>query len=302
VPDSPISIKSRSERTYALGAVARLTGLSPDTLRAWERRYGVVEPLRTPGGTRRYRESDVRKLRLLARASQAGHSIGTLAGLEESDLIDLTSEVEETRDFGVTEAMDALRELDAARIENIASLQLAALGPARFARQFAEPLATAMGEGWMRDDFCIASEHMGTAVLRSLLGLGLRAPASSRRSPPIVFATPPGERHELGLLVAALTATGAGGNVIYLGADLPIEEILRAAELKDAGAVALSLVTIPISDAQRVVAAVRGGLRQGVQLWLGGPRASEIELPAGVDCMQTLEDLEQRVSLLPSAT
>ena len=158
MPDSPIPIESQTERTYALGAVARLTGLSPDTLRAWERRYGVVEPLRTPGGTRRYRESDVRKLRLLSRASQAGHSIGTLAGLDEAELVALTSETEERHDFGVREAMAALRELDASRIEEIASLQLAALGPARFARQFAEPLANAMGEGWVREDFCIASE------------------------------------------------------------------------------------------------------------------------------------------------
>jgi DNA-binding transcriptional MerR regulator len=70
-PDPPIS----NEPTYSLGAVARLTGLSPHVLRAWERRYGAVRPLRTPGGTRLYRESDVARLRQLRAAVQAGHSI-----------------------------------------------------------------------------------------------------------------------------------------------------------------------------------------------------------------------------------
>ena len=77
------------ESTYSLGAVARITGLSPHVLRSWERRYGAVSPSRTPGGTRRYADADVARLKLLAAAVRAGHSIGTLSSLSDEELEEL---------------------------------------------------------------------------------------------------------------------------------------------------------------------------------------------------------------------
>src|SRR5512134_2440764 len=83
---------SAVELTYPLRSASRLTGLSPEVLRAWERRHGVVQPLRTPGGTRRYRASDLERLRLMKAAIEAGHRIGQLAGLGNAELARLGSE------------------------------------------------------------------------------------------------------------------------------------------------------------------------------------------------------------------
>jgi len=71
---------ARNEATYALGAVCRITGLSPHVVRVWERRYGAIAPLRTPKGTRRYRPADVERLQLLRAGVEAGHRIGSLVG------------------------------------------------------------------------------------------------------------------------------------------------------------------------------------------------------------------------------
>jgi len=282
-----------------MGSVVHLTGLSPDVLRAWERRYAAISPLRSAGGSRRYRESDVHRLRLLAAATRAGHGIGSVAQLADAELAQLVGEAESApAPSSLADVIEALRELDAVRAEEIASRQLVALGPIRFAREFALPLAHAVGENWVQGKLCIASEHLGTALLRSLLGASLRPSPIAQRGPTVVFATLPGERHELGLLSAALVATGAGCNAVYLGAELPLEELIRAVEIARAAALTLSLTALGAGDALRFLRALRGGLAQDVAVWVGGRGVAELALPEGVDQLATLDALEEKALLL----
>ena len=125
--------------TYSLGAVARLTGLSPHVLRAWERRYEAVTPLRTPGGTRRYRESDVARLRLLAAATGAGHPIGDIAKLSEAELRRRTVGPEEEPRPPLRLILEAIDQLDADETERLLGVQLAALGPGGSSKPWSSP-------------------------------------------------------------------------------------------------------------------------------------------------------------------
>ena len=277
----------------------RLTGLTPDLLRAWERRYAAVEPLRTGGGTRRYRATDIDRLRRLKAAVEAGHRIGDIATLEDSRLGALVEEPGlEAPPAALAQTLAALERLDAVDAERQIALQLAALGPVRFGREFAVPLLSAIGEGWADRRLGVASEHLGSGLLRSLLGTALRPTASSAKAPCILFATLPGERHELGLLIAALVALGAGGNPLYLGPDLPVDEIVRAVEMAGASAVALSLVALPSADAATGLESLRAALAKEIDLWVGGARAETFDLPPGVDHIADLGDLEHRVAML----
>ena len=285
------------ELTYPLRTAARLTGLSPELLRAWERRHGVVEPLRTPGGTRRYSTADLERLRLVKAAVDAGNRISQVARLELEELKRVSAGAEARPGGRLDEILALLDHFDSAEVRRLLSLQLSALGAARFARDLALPLVREIGDRWANGQMGIACEHLATGVLRSLLGSALAPTATSLFGPRIVFATPAGERHELGLLMAALTALGAGANPIYLGVELPVEDLLSAVDGTDAAALALSIVTISSAEATRVVDALRGGLSAPIHLWLGGAGASELELPPGVEYMATLEDFEQRVLL-----
>ncbi len=286
------------ELTYPLRTAARLTGLSPEVLRAWERRYGVVRPLRTSGGTRRYSAADLERLRLVKAAVDAGHRIGQVAQLDLEELKRRAVVAEVRSDGHLDEILAALQRLDDASSQRLLSLQFSALGPVRFARAVALPLVHEVGERWANGRMGIAHEHLATGLLRSLLGSALQPTASSLLGPRIVFATPAGERHELGLLMAALTALGAGGHPIYLGAELPVEDLLAAVEGAHAKALALSLVTIPAAQATRTLGALRGGMSDPVRLWLGGSGARELDLPPGAEYFQSLEDFERQVSLL----
>lgn len=286
-----------STATYPLGAVSRLTGLSPDLLRAWERRYQVVTPLRTSGGTRRYQDADVERLRLVKAAVDAGHRISEVAALSADELERRAHQDEPAPSSALERVLTALEHLDNLEAERLTGLQLAALGPGRFARDFAAPLAEAMGEEWANHRLSVASEHLGTALLRSLLGASMRPSIASSQAPPIVFCTLPGERHELGLLIAALVAVGAGGNPLYLGPDLPVDEIIGAAELKRPVAVGLSVVFPPNPATESMLAEIRAGIAPECQLWVGGSGACELTMPEGVDRIGNLVDFEQRVAL-----
>jgi MerR family transcriptional regulator, light-induced transcriptional regulator len=289
---------------YSLGAVARLLGVTPHLLRAWERRYGAVHPARTPGGTRRYSAADVARLRLLRAGVEAGHPISEIAALSRAEL---------ERCFGAAaepaataqpsgELLRAVERMDAEDLERRLALQLSILGARDFARTVALPLLREVGERWRRGEVCIAAEHTTSAILRSLLGSALRFPRVED-GPRLVFATPTGERHELGLLTGALCAQERGARVVYLGADLPVAEVVRAAADTRADAVVVGVVSLDPAAALREIEALRRALPPAVCLWLGGEGAVGLTgLPEGVRTLVSLDALEAEVDLLRAAS
>ena len=281
---------------YALGSVARLLGVTPHLLRAWERRYGAVHPARTAGGTRRYSEEDVERLRLLCSGVAAGHPISEIAALPAAEL-ERRFGASPERPMDLAQLVHAAERMDAAELERRLALQLSALGARDFARSVALPLLREVGVRWQRGELCIASEHLASALLRSLLGAALRFPRPAF-GPRIVFATPPGERHELGLLAAALCAQDRGARATYLGAELPAPEVVRAAHDVRAEVVVLGIVSLAADAATREILELRSALPAATALWVGGGGAPAAPFPSGVRLLSNLDDLEQQVSLL----
>jgi len=287
------------EAPYGLGAVARLTGLSDHAIRAWERRYDAVRPQRTPGGTRRYTEREVARLRRLRAAVEAGHRIGDVADLDDATLERLvarapgpmaTASPRPPRE----ELLQAANALDLRRLESRLSMEMHALGPVAFAREVAGPLLRELGERWERGQSSVAAEHLASSVVRSLLGAALRAGGGP--GPRILFTTPEGERHEFGALIAAVVAAGAGADVAFLGPDLPVDEVAAAAERLRPAAVALSAVCIAPGPLRRYLTQLRRRLAEEVALWVGGSAACpEV---SGVTRIDDLEELPRRVALL----
>ena len=287
------------EARYAVGDVARLTGISADTIRVWERRHGAVAPERSPGGTRRYGDGEVARLRLLKAAIDGGRRIGDVVELCDEELARLEASDTSIRVLaGIEETLDALEQLDAIRAQAGVEEQLAALGSLRFAQEFAGPLATAIGDRWESDRFCIASEHLGSALLRSAMGSALKSIQVPTTGAKVLFSTLPGEPHELGLLISAITAASAGVNVVYLGAELPADEIVRAAAMSQARAVALSVVEIGGATTAKATARLRKALRSDVELWIGGRAAKGLRERKGVERIDSMRGLEEQVERL----
>ena len=283
--------------TYSLGTVARLTGLTPDTLRAWERRYGAVEPLRTEAGTRRYREKDIARLRLLKAAVECGHRIGNVALLSDTDLVRSVAERRPDMSEPIRAALAAVERLDARELERIGGEQRDALGPAGFARDFALPLLQTIGDLWAAGEVSIAGEHLASALIRTLLGAAIAGRPDSPGAPTAVFATPEGESHEFGALAASVVAMSVGWNVAYLGAELPNAELARSVEATGARVLALGIAHLRVSAAREILADLDARLAEGVEIWVGGARCTELDGPR-VRPIPSLDALELRAAEL----
>lgn len=277
---------------YQIGTVARATGISTHTLRVWERRYGVVAPARTPGGSRVYSDRDVTKLRLLKRLTGEGHSIGRIARLSIAELQSLAAGAPmgttpgatglappvatSDRDVAVITRqrfLEALAAVDMAAAERLLLYAVGFLDPRVFLLDVAAPLLEELGARWERGDLRIAHEHAASALLRNLLGTLMRTQPPQTGAATAVAATLSGELHELGVLMAALMAVLRGWKVLYLGPSLPAGEILHVLERSDAAVLLLSLVNAPGPESERELARLVRGLRAGVQLVAGGRSA-----------------------------
>jgi len=278
-----------------------MTGLSIDVMRAWENRHAAVNPVRTSGGTRRYRAADLERLRLLKAVVDAGARIGDVATLSNAGLEECRGSESESRAPGepqLNEIVAELRSLNAPEVHRRLGVHLASLGPSVFAKKIAMPLAIEIGRLWSVGELSVAAEHLATSTLRTQLGSVLQASLVSRLGPRIVFATPPGERHELGLLMAAVVSMGAGANPIFLGTDVPVADLVSAANVCSARAVALGIVSLERAQASLAVRELRDGLAPEIGILLGGSGSQGLDLPLGTEQSNSLEHLESRIALM----
>jgi DNA-binding transcriptional MerR regulator/uncharacterized membrane protein len=264
---------------YPIRAVSKLTGVAIDTLRAWERRHSAVTPSRDDRG-RMYTGADVARLRLLRGAVERGHSIGRLASLTDAELHHLAaagatavSEVDPTRRTPIDTAAlaAALQKYDATAIDQQISRLASVLPPLDLLRDVLMPVLEQVGDDWHRGSARIAQEHLMSSTMRNILGSFLRLYARPEVSTRLLFATPAGERHEIGTLGAAMLAASSGLGIAYLGPDLPAREIV--ASVKPAGAQVLVLgLTATLADkaTQRELRTIVRDLPKEVEFWTGG--------------------------------
>jgi methanogenic corrinoid protein MtbC1 len=235
---------------------------------------------------------------LLAAATGAGHPIGDIAKLSEAELRRRTAGPEEEPRPPLHLILEAIDQLDADETERLLGVQLAALGSRWFVAAVVDPLMREVGDRWAEGRLCVAAEHLASACVHNLLGGTLRPKAQSSQSPPILLTTLPGERHELGVLSCAVIAIDLGANAIYLGPDLPTDELVAAAGATRAGAVAVSTSRCaPVRQREEAVRELRRALPRGVALWLGGSGSEGLTLPARVERIDRIEEFEQKVLL-----
>ena len=214
------------ERTYEIRQVARLTGLDPSRLRAWERRFQVVRPIRLPNGYRVYSAGQVALLRAFARLIERGEKIGSLVSRPAEEII-LAAERIATPASAPPGLMDAVLSLDRERLEELVKKEMDRLGFAGFAESVVVPFAHSVGDMWALGILPVAAEHLASEVVIQALKSGIR---DARRPGPLVLgSTLPGERHEWGFLATLALLPSRGWRVHYLGPDLPLAEVVMAA-------------------------------------------------------------------------
>ena len=275
-----------------IAALAGLTGISPDTLRKWEQRYGILRPTRTKGGQRRYSEHDVDRVIWLKARLDEGYRISEAADL-------LGSEAPET---GTTSQQLARLIFEAAARSDLGAVarlldHAFALEIGVACAEVVRPLLVEMGEAWPAGRMSIAQEHFVTSAVRARLERKLaevRAPIHGRA----VLACAPGERHELGLLMLAVSLRADGWEVAYLGPDLPATDGMTLARESGAALLCYSVSTREAADA--LESGLRGSVRApGIELLIGG-LAANTELAGRIGARQVSGDIAAVVAALRS--
>lgn len=290
--------------TLSIAAVERDTGLSKDTLRVWERRYGFPAPGRDRIGERAYTLADVEKLRVIKRLLDAGHRPGRIVPLALDALQSLTEQTvdQPLRTVETVLGMDGLRacialirEHDAARLRRELTRLLSRAGVARFVNEVVAPLNAAVGDAWLRGQLQVFEEHLYTEAVQTVLRAAIASvpEPASESSPRVLLSTFPGEPHGLGLLMAEAVLALEGCRCVSLGAQTPLWDVVLAAQALRSDIVALSFSGC--MNPNLVVdglAELRAKLPATVALWAGGsaPVLQRRPVP-GVRAFNTLTDV-----------
>lgn len=293
---------------YTIKRAAEQVGISAGTLRAWERRYGIVAPRRSDGGYRIYDEADVRALTLMARLVEDGWTPSLAAGEVRHRLEAMRTKEGGARSSSSLQASEGLadqREQSADRpleqganaeaqagtgsshrlteavIGAAAALDVSALAAAldemfavgsyeTVADRHLLPAMEALGDAWATGRVSVAGEHLASHAVMRRLAAAFEAAAPYGGGPRVLVGLPPGARHEVGLLAFAVAARRTGLVVDYLGSDLPIEDWVGAVTNRHPAAVVLAAPTpADVEPAREVVTALRAR-HPGLVVAVGG--------------------------------
>ncbi len=255
-----------------MGIVSKKTGLTSHVLRAWENRYGAITPSRTSGNQRIYSDDDITRLLLLKKAVETGYRIGRIATLSTEDLRRMVREdaLHESREISssllnddnsvdsaaITTAhnhekdadgfiqlvIEAVDELDPKKLRHVLNRASVSLGIHETLDTVVSRVMRAIGERWRNGRSRVYHEHMTTAAIRGFLETLLARSTPAENASLVIAATPPRQNHEIGALLAAVHASLEALNVVYLGANVPINDLAAACELHEARALLLSIV------------------------------------------------------------
>lgn len=246
-----------------IGELSRRVGVTPEALRAWERRYGILAPTRTEGGFRLYSEDDERRIRRMLQHLEEGLSAAEAARLARADPPARPSLAPATDDGSGAPTAAALGEqlrhaldgFDDVSAHSVLDRLLGSYPLESVLRDAVLPYLHELGDRWAHAQASVAQEHFASALLRGRL-LALSRGWGHGRGPHALLACVPGDQHDLGLICFGLALRAHGWRITYLGADTPLLTLMETADLLQPALVVVS-AAIP-----QLARSALGGLRE----------------------------------------
>jgi DNA-binding transcriptional MerR regulator len=286
---------------YTIKQAALRSGVNVALLRAWERRYGIVEPMRTDSGYRLYDEAAIDRLRAMRSLVDAGWSprqaadrVGAATDEELEHLAPTEADATDeppTVASAVDAFVDGAARIDPAAIERALDEMFSAGSFERVVEDRLFPALRALGDAWGTGAVDVAGEHAASAAVARRLSMAFEAAAiPAPGQAPILVGLPPGSRHELAALAFATSARRWGLPVVYLGPDVPVESWIAAVGQTGARAICFGVVLDwDVAAADEVVRAVRAA-HPDVVIGIGGRLSSEVGNGAVVRLPDRLTD------------
>lgn len=296
----------------SIAAVERDTGLSKDTLRVWERRYGFPKPDRDASGERVYPIDQVEKLRAVRRLMDVGHRPGKIIGLPIADLQALAAESSNRPSppakpgadadvaslDGLQRFIDIVKAHEAEVLRRTLSETQLRLGLERFVTGVVAPVTRMIGDAWARGDIEVYEEHLFTESTQVVLRNAISTIPQPARAPRVLLTTIPQEPHGIGLLMAEAILALEGCRCVSLGVQTPVWDIVLAAEAHKADVVALSFsAVLNPNHVLESLSELSRKLPSKVEIWAGGGApVLKRRPPTDVKILGDLQDIEPAIS------
>lgn len=273
-----------------IASVERETGLSKDTLRVWERRYGFPTPDRDAKGERLYAPVQVKRLAQIKRLMDRGHRPGKLLALDEPSLLALDdtrpTPLSAPEQSQIDSWLQLVKSHDSEALQRQFYRELAKRGMPGFVQDTIAPLITRIGEAWSRNELGVFEEHLFSQHLEKLFRSTLANLPPQAGSPRVLLTTLSGEEHTLGLLMVEALLVVEDAYPVLLGPQTPIDEIVRAARMKQVDAVCLSFsVAYSPTLAAQGLRDLRQMLPAAIEIWAGGYGVKPIRKPIDGVCL-----------------
>jgi DNA-binding transcriptional MerR regulator/methylmalonyl-CoA mutase cobalamin-binding subunit len=235
--------KPEQEEYFPMRTVAAITGVNPITLRAWERRYGLIKPARTPKGHRLYSQKDIELVNRIVRRLDRGISIGQVSySLGNSIVAPAANREQETSPWhGYQErAIDAIVRFDEIHLDALYNQALALYPIDIVTERLLLPVLVTLGERWKNTEGSIAEEHFFGAFIRNKLGARFHHRHKQTGGKKLLVCCLPGEHHEIGVMLFSLAAHDHGYRIVYLGSNMPLQELALTARRSGCDGIVLS--------------------------------------------------------------
>lgn len=257
---------SSGQGGHRIGEFARRVGVSPELLRAWEHRYGLLEPIRTPGGFRLYRDEDAVRVARMRHALDDGLSAAQAAQVARQGETPAPGLI---GDAG-TRLLDAIQRYDEADVQAVLDDCFATLGLETFLRDLILPTLAEVGRRWQDGEAEVSQEHFASNLIRGRL-LSLARLWGRGSGPLALLACPPGERHDISLIAFGLLLRSYGWRILFLGADTPLATLSQAANTT-----ATAVIVLAAFDPEplEIEAAALRRIARVTPLFISGPAAS----------------------------
>ena len=228
-------------KSFPIRTLAELTGVPTTTLRTWELRYGLIRPQRTKTGHRRYNTADAELIYQVKDLLNKGYSISHASKTIRRAGLELPSEGEVEKWAQYQEMMiHAIENYSTENMDLVYNRVLSLYPVDTLMMNLIVPLFEELGRRWDKWEGGIAEEHFASTYLRNKLGVRLNEDPAVPSGKPFIATCFPQEQHELGLILFCLAALSEGYRPIYLGPDLPFQQIPAAVESSRSVAVVLS--------------------------------------------------------------
>lgn len=292
--------------TYSIKDLEKISGIKAHTIRIWERRYQLIEPSRTSTNIRYYSDEDLKLILNVSILNQNGVKISKIAQMTEAQLKDRVLDLcldSKNADVQIESLLVAMLEMDELKFSNVLSNSIIKQGFESTVEDILFPFLERVGVLWQAGTITPSEEHFISNLIRQKLIVAIdneMQNATITNDKCIVFFLPENEQHEIGLLFYSLIARKEGYKVLYLGAEVPVEDLEAVINSQSVNAFFTSFVSAVERKALEAMAATISSKTKELPVYVMGLqiRLQELQLPDGFQVVSSIDNFKKFLSEL----